>query len=71
MKLKTFAAQISKLAAQYPNADVVYSRDDEGNGFEKVHYAPSPGSFDGSEFFPKGQEDFEKEKLKVNAVCIN
>jgi hypothetical protein len=43
--------------------DVIYSRDDEGNGFQQVHYAPSKGNYEDMEF-QEGDED-------VNAVCIN
>jgi hypothetical protein len=43
--------------------DVIYSRDDEGNGFQEVHYAPSKGTYEGYEF--------DESDDNVNAVCIN
>lgn len=41
MKLKDYATMISKLAKRYPNLEVVYAVDDEGNGYLPVVYAPS------------------------------
>jgi hypothetical protein len=43
--------------------DVIYSRDDEGNGFQEVHYSPSKGFYEDMEF--------EESDYLVNAVCIN
>ena len=66
MNLKEYADRINKLATKYPNAKVIYSRDDEGNGYDEVHYTPSPCKFDGN--------DIEVDGLLVkdiNAVIIN
>jgi len=41
MKLKDYATMISKLAKRYPNLEVVYAVDDEGNAYHPVVYAPS------------------------------
>ena len=67
MKLKEYAKLIATLAEKYPNAKVIYSRDDEGNGFEEVHYAPSLGDFDSE----NGEFESDGENKKVNAVCVN
>jgi hypothetical protein len=45
--------------------DVVYSRDDEGNGYDLVHYPPSIGNYDGED------KDYDSTRIPVNAVCIN
>jgi hypothetical protein len=66
MKLKEYIEQLQKFAEMNPETlemDVIYSRDDEGNGFQEVHYAPSKGFYEGYEF-DESDED-------VNAVCIN
>ena len=66
MTLKEYIEQLQKFAEMNPetlNMDVIYSRDDEGNGFQQVHYAPSKGFYEDMEF----QEGDES----VNAVCIN
>jgi len=67
VKLREFAENINKLLKERPETaefDVVSSRDDEGNGFNLVHYSPTVGSYDGEE------REFQQEK-ELNAVCIN
>lgn len=67
MKLKEFADNINKLLRDRPEAaefNVVTSIDDEGNGFNLVHYTPTIGSYDMEE------REFQEEK-EINAVCIN
>jgi hypothetical protein len=64
MKLTEYIEQLQELAQKHPNATVIYSKDDEGNGYSPVHYSPSAGEFKGREF----NNDASK---KVNAVCIN
>ena len=48
--------------------DVVYSKDDEGNEFQKVVYAPGVGYFYEVRW---GQGDFTRTELGPNAVVIN
>jgi len=67
MKLKVFAENINKLLKERPQTaefEVVTSIDDEGNGFNLVHYEPQVGNYD------KEDREFEPEK-ELNAVCIN
>ena len=67
MTLKEFAANINKLLEDRPEtADfhVVTSKDDEGNGFNLVHYTPQVGNYDGEE------KEFKAE-VELNAVCVN
>jgi UDP-N-acetylglucosamine 2-epimerase len=40
MKLKEYAAQIARLAEKYPEAQVVYSIDEEGNLYKPVLLEP-------------------------------
>ena len=66
MTLKEYIEQLQKFVEMNPETldmDVIYSRDDECNGFQQVHYAPSKGFYEDMEF-QEGDED-------VNAVCIN
>jgi hypothetical protein len=66
MKLKEYIEQLQKFVEMNPETlemDVIYSRDDEGNGFQEVHYAPSKGFYEDMEF--------EESDYHVNAVCIN
>ncbi len=67
MKLKEFVENLNKLLKDRPETaqfNVVTSADDEGNGFNLVHFEPSVGNYneDDNEF---------KEELELNAVCIN
>jgi len=66
MKLKDFLNNLNAFVKENPAAlelDVVTSRDDEGNGYNHVHYTPSLGNFDG--------QDFDSEDDNANAVCLN
>lgn len=68
MKLKDYAARIAELAKKYPNVEVVYSSDDEGNSFQKVSFFPDAGRFDAGKW--KIEKDLD-ERERVNAVCLN
>ena len=75
MTLKEYIEQLQNFAETNPETldmDVIYSRDDEGNGFQQIHYAPSKGFYEDSEFISVEQlEDYNREENGVNAVCIN
>lgn len=45
-------------------AEVITSCDDEGNGYNHVHFSPSKGHFDGVDY-STGPD------VKINAVCLN
>jgi len=74
MKLKEFIDNLNKLIADDPevlNLDVIFSIDDEGNGFNHINFSPSIGVFD-----DEGNGDFIDEpgnhdKKDINAICIN
>jgi len=70
MKLKEYADQIAKLAKDYPNVDVCYSIDDEGNEFRPVYYHAAVGMWVSNEFYPKAEAK-QIEGSFINAVCIN
>lgn len=66
MTLKEYIEQLQKFAETNPETldmYVIYSRDDEGNGFQEVHYSPSKGYYE--------DREFEESDEDVNAVCIN
>jgi len=55
---------------------VITSIDDEGNGYNEVHYSPSKGVFnDDGEYLDESDEeayeDYGYDKSDINAVCIN
>jgi hypothetical protein len=78
MKLKEYAETINKLAERYPDLEVVYSSDDEGNSFQKLILCGSLGHFEGDyhgeftdeDYFEEDGE-FNEREYKVNAICIN
>ena len=68
MRLKEYVEIIQVLAEKHPDALVVYSRDDEGNGFQEVHYKPCSGHFYNGEY-SEFKENCDEER--INAICIN
>jgi hypothetical protein len=71
VKLKEYLDKINAKVAENPeilNYSLVYSKDDEGNGFKKVFYPPSIGYYDSCDGEFVGTEDNE---LVPNAICIN
>ncbi len=67
MKLKEYLEKLNKLAEENPmllTLDVITSKDDEGNGFNQVHYDPQPG------FFTE-EGEFQELAGECNAICLN
>ena len=78
MKFKEFLEKANQFAKDHPEAlemDTVYSRDDEGNGFQEVYYEPQMGIFDHKEHEFKNNledmEEYDQSEEDFNAVCIN
>ena len=73
MTLREYLNELQEFAETFPECldmDVIYSRDDEGNGYQKVYYGPNKGVFE--EFISAEQlEDWNREPEDINAVCIN
>ncbi len=65
MKLQEYIDALLIVAKKYPDATLIYSKDDEGNAYQEVQFIPSAGKFDGWQF------DNEVTGKKVNAICIN
>jgi len=66
MTLKEFKENLDEFIAENPEALdllVITARDDEGNGFNPVHYTPSMGRYE--------DREFEQDSLNANAVCLN
>lgn len=45
MKIEQYAKLINEIAKKHPDAEVLYSSDDEGRHFDKVHYMPSYNTY--------------------------
>jgi hypothetical protein len=77
MKLKRYIELLNKLMENPANAeyDVIVSKDDEGNGFNHIHYEPGVGHFDGEDFMTLAEiQEYlieEGEQLTTNVVLVN
>lgn len=74
MKLKEYLENLQELVKTNPETlemDVVYSKDAEGNGFDKIYDGPSIGVYHDREFIPLDSEDYEYKKTEIRAICIN
>lgn len=80
MKLKEYLENLNKLATDRPellDLDVVYAKDDEGNGYERVYYKPAVGHFDSDRDFTSESTQIENISdgyagdVIINSVCIN
>lgn len=68
MILKDYLESLQNLVKAHPQAlelPVIYSKDDEGNGYNRVNYAPS------LTFFEDGNADAVRHPDSANSVCIN
>lgn len=73
MKLKEYIEQLQKFAQENPASlemDVIYARDDEGNGYCRGVMGPSFMQVDG-DYHPDVLNDESQEDFEPNAVCIN
>lgn len=67
MELRQFMQNLNKLINENPlvlTYDVVTAKDDEGNGYELVHFDPQIGTYN------KNDKEFYPER-ESNAICIN
>ena len=75
MTLREYLEKLKEFGEAFPECldkDVIYSRDDEGNGYQKVYFGPNKGIFEDGDFIPADQlEDYEREENEINSVCIN
>jgi hypothetical protein len=69
MKLKEYADKINAFLEEYPDIDVVYASDEEGNSFHRSYFSPSIGTFENNEF--KSMEDQKDKNIKPTVICIN
>jgi hypothetical protein len=71
MKLKEYIKNLQEIERQYPDLEVVYSIDDEGNGFSRAHHTPCIGNYQDGDFINDDSTEEFKKEFKINAVCIN
>jgi len=71
MNLKTYTENLNKFLTDNPDAadyTVITAADDEGNGYNEIHYSPSLGHFDSGDF---EVENVDEEQEESNSVCVN
>ena len=66
----TVKEMIENLKKMPQDLVVVYSVDDEGNAYHKIHHTPGIGKFDGYDFVSKDDEAY-KEYEGDEVVCVN
>lgn len=81
MKLKEFLNNLNEFVKDNPKAldyEVIYSADEEGNGYNMIWFEPSDGVYneEDKEFYSRGNlleepEEYEYTEKDCNAVCIN
>jgi hypothetical protein len=75
MKLKEFLENLNELVKENPQVleyEVIYAKDDEGNGFREVVYTPSVGFLDDeNKYTVEESEDWEELEEEPNVICIN
>jgi hypothetical protein len=72
MQLSEFLTNLNNLVEEKPwllTCEVITARDDEGNGFNLVHFSPTIGYFDKDEYEFSAEDEIEV--IEINAVCIN
>jgi len=66
MKLANYIEKLNKLLKEKGDLPIIYSMDEEGNGFDLVIHEPTAGVFEENDF------TIESESLgKPNVICIN
>lgn len=75
MTLKNYIENLNEFLQKNPETEnmlVISSKDDEGNGFNIIHYTPSKGIFDNNEFTSLDQlEEDNVDISRINSVCVN
>jgi len=74
MKLKEYLEELNKIIEQNPEAlemEVIYAKDDEGNGYQKVNFSPSLGWADIRHYYIDYFEENGRTEEEPNCVCIN
>lgn len=73
MKLTKYIEKLQELLAEHGDLELIYSKDDEGNGYEKVHYGPSVVNYIASDREVIHEDDLEEwdESDYEKVICVN
>lgn len=76
MNLKQYIEQLQGIVKENPeheNLSVIFAKDDEGNGFGFIGYAPSLGNINDDMDFTQVENfsDIDEDDRIINSICIN
>ena len=73
MKLTKYIEQLQELLREHGDLELIYSKDDEGNGYEKVHYDPSVANYISSDREVIHDDDIDEwdESDYEKVICVN
>ena len=74
MKLKEYIENLQQIVDKEWDLEIIYSKDDEWNEYQKVIYEPSifyikPSDYYVDEVYKEDEDEIEDDMIK--AVCIN
>ena len=72
MKASTLIENLQKLIDIHGDLDLIYAKDDEGNGYERIHYDPSLYIFEDRDDVRSIEDCLENgDEFTPNAICVN
>ena len=71
MKLSEHIANCQKALEEYGDLEVITAKDAEGNGYNRVHYEPTAGYYDGEYNGDFMTNNDPEDDWEYNAVCLN
>ena len=73
MKLTTYIKKLQELLKEHGDLDLIYSKDDECNGYNKVNYDPSLMNYIASDREVIHEDDLEEwdESEYQKVICVN
>ena len=73
MKLTKYIEKLQELLKEHGDLELIYSSDDEGNNYSKVHYEPSLVNYIASDREVIHDDDLEEwdESEYQKVICVN
>lgn len=73
MKLTTYIEKLKELLQEHGDLDLIYSTDDEGNEYRKLHYDPAVVNYIESDYCIIHEDDLEEynESEYQKVICVN
>ena len=73
MKLTKYIEKLQVLLKEHGDLDLIYSKDDEGNGYQTVNYKPSLSYYIASDREVIHEDDLEEwdESEYQKVICVN